>query len=135
MVYGFQPCMGLRANSSEPGACFGFCVFFSLCPSPTHALCLKKQTLKNNCNRGNWSLIRLKCSTWWLTSVFRTSLRLELWRLPPLPPALSIEINEYWGLGAQSLNRHLLLLAIPHPFSLLLIIIHFLQGTHSVGSK
>ena len=38
-VGGFEPRIGLRATArSEPGACFGFCVSFSLCPSPAHAL-------------------------------------------------------------------------------------------------
>ena len=32
----FEPC----ADSSEPGAFLGFCVSFSLCPSPTRALSL-----------------------------------------------------------------------------------------------
>ena len=36
-VHEFQPCVGLCATSSEPGACFRFCVSFSLSPSPTHA--------------------------------------------------------------------------------------------------
>ena len=26
----FEPCVSLCADSSEPGACFGFCVFLSL---------------------------------------------------------------------------------------------------------
>ena len=30
----------LTAWSLEPGACFGFCVSLSLCPSPAHALSL-----------------------------------------------------------------------------------------------
>ena len=32
----FEPCVGLCADSSEPGACFGFCVSLSLflCPAP-----------------------------------------------------------------------------------------------------
>ena len=29
-----EPRIGLRAGSSEPGACFGFCVSLALCPSP-----------------------------------------------------------------------------------------------------
>ena len=29
-----EPLVGLCADSSEPGACFGFCVSLSLCPSP-----------------------------------------------------------------------------------------------------
>ena len=36
----FKPHVGLRADSSEPGACFGFCVSLSLCFSPAHALSL-----------------------------------------------------------------------------------------------
>ena len=40
MVCGFEPLVGLYADSSEPGACLGFCVSSSLCPSPTHALSL-----------------------------------------------------------------------------------------------
>ena len=35
-----EPHVGLCADSSEPGAHFGFCVSLSLCPSPTHALSL-----------------------------------------------------------------------------------------------
>ena len=49
----FKPGIGLCADSSEPGACFGFCVCLSvclslslslslsLCPSPIHALSQK----------------------------------------------------------------------------------------------
>ena len=51
VVHEFKPRVGLCADSSEPGACFGFCVSLSLCPSPVHALplCLKnKYTLKKN---------------------------------------------------------------------------------------
>ena len=36
----FEPCLGLCADGSEPGAGFGFCVSLSLCLSPTHALSL-----------------------------------------------------------------------------------------------
>ena len=39
-VHGFEPGVGLCADSSEPGACFRFCVSLSLCPSPVHALSL-----------------------------------------------------------------------------------------------
>ena len=41
-VRGFEPRVGLCADGSEPGACFGFCAFLSLslCPSPTCALSL-----------------------------------------------------------------------------------------------
>ena len=36
----FEPRVGLCADGSEPGACFGFWVSLSLCPSPVHALSL-----------------------------------------------------------------------------------------------
>ena len=39
-VRGVEPCVGLCADSSGPGACFGFCVSLSLCPSPSHTLSL-----------------------------------------------------------------------------------------------
>ena len=37
MVHEFEPHIRLCVDSSEPGACFGFCVSLSLCPSPTHS--------------------------------------------------------------------------------------------------
>ena len=40
MVREFEPRIGLCADSSEPGACFGFCVSLSLCPSPALSLSL-----------------------------------------------------------------------------------------------
>ena len=40
VVRGFQPRVGLSADSPEPEACFGFCVSLSLCLSPAHALSL-----------------------------------------------------------------------------------------------
>ena len=40
MVCEFEPHVGLCADSSEPGACFRFCVSVSLCPVPTHTLSL-----------------------------------------------------------------------------------------------
>ena len=40
IVRGFEPCIRLCAGSSEPGACFRFCVSFSVCPSPACALSL-----------------------------------------------------------------------------------------------
>ena len=41
-VHGFEPRDGLWAESSEPGACFGFRVSLSLCPSPARTLSLSK---------------------------------------------------------------------------------------------
>ena len=38
----FEPGIGLCADSSEPGTCFGFCVSPSLCPSPALSLSLSK---------------------------------------------------------------------------------------------
>ncbi|VFV42726.1 Hypothetical predicted protein [Lynx pardinus] len=43
----FEPHIGLCANRSEPGACFGFCVSLSLCSSPAHALSLSTSKKKN----------------------------------------------------------------------------------------
>ena len=37
-VCGLEPRVGLCADGSEPGACFGFCVSLSLCPSPLPCL-------------------------------------------------------------------------------------------------
>ena len=49
VLRGFEPCVGLCAASSEPGACFWLCVSLSLCPSPACILSLKyKWTLKKN---------------------------------------------------------------------------------------
>ena len=45
-VRAIEPRIGLCADGSEPGACFGFCVSLSLCPSPTHALSLSKVNIK-----------------------------------------------------------------------------------------
>ena len=44
-LHGLKTHIGFCADSSEPGACFGFCVSISLCPSPAHALSL---SFKNN---------------------------------------------------------------------------------------
>ena len=40
VVHEFQPCVQLWADSSEPGACFCFCVSLSHCPWPTRILSL-----------------------------------------------------------------------------------------------
>ena len=37
-VHGFEPRDGLCADRSEPRACFRFCIFLCLCPSPTLSL-------------------------------------------------------------------------------------------------
>ena len=39
-VCGFEPYIGLCADSLEPGACLGFCVSLPLCPSPACTLSL-----------------------------------------------------------------------------------------------
>ena len=40
----FEPHVGLCADSSEPGACFRFCVSLSLCPNPlAFCLCLSQK--------------------------------------------------------------------------------------------
>ena len=43
-LHKFEPRVGLCADSSEPGACFTFCVSFSLCPSLTRTLSLSLST-------------------------------------------------------------------------------------------
>ena len=43
-VYEFEPHIGLRVNSSEPGVCFRF--FVSLCPSPTRTCLLSLSKTK-----------------------------------------------------------------------------------------
>ena len=43
----FEPRGGLCADSSEPGAGFGFCVSLYLCPSPAHALSLCQKIYKH----------------------------------------------------------------------------------------
>ena len=41
LLMSLSPTLGsLCADSSEPGACFGFCVSLSLCPCPAHTLSL-----------------------------------------------------------------------------------------------
>ena len=47
-VRGFEPRVGLYADSSEPGACFGFWVSLSLCPSPAHARSLSVSKINKN---------------------------------------------------------------------------------------
>ena len=42
-VGGFKPRVRLCADSSEPGARFGFCVSLSLYPSPAHTLSLSQK--------------------------------------------------------------------------------------------
>ena len=55
VVHEFETCVGLCADSSEPGVCFRFCVSLSLCPSSTHALSLslKNKHLKKGKKRMN----------------------------------------------------------------------------------
>ena len=40
---GFEPRVGLCADSLEPGTCFGFCVFLSLSAPPLLMLCLSQK--------------------------------------------------------------------------------------------
>ena len=44
-VLGFKPHVGLYADSSEPEACFGFCVSLSLSTPPTHTLSLSQKQI------------------------------------------------------------------------------------------
>uniref|UniRef100_A0A8C9K3T4 Cadherin EGF LAG seven-pass G-type receptor 1 n=1 Tax=Panthera tigris altaica TaxID=74533 RepID=A0A8C9K3T4_PANTA len=56
LVSEFEPRVGLCADGSEPGACVGFCVSLSLCPSPlTFCRCLSQKEIhiekkKNTCS-------------------------------------------------------------------------------------
>ena len=52
-VHEFEPGIRLCADSSEPGACFGFCVSLCLCPSPARALSLSLSQ-KINKHWGAW---------------------------------------------------------------------------------
>ena len=49
----FKPCVGLCADSSEPGACFRFCVSLCLCSSPAHTLSLLPSKIKINIKKKN----------------------------------------------------------------------------------
>ena len=44
----FEPHVRLCADSTEPGACFKFCVSLSFCPSPAHALSLSVSKINKN---------------------------------------------------------------------------------------
>ena len=61
MVREFKPCVGLRADVSEPGACFGFCVSLPLRSFPTHTLSLSL-TLKNKHYQKNKKINKSKKS-------------------------------------------------------------------------
>ena len=64
---GSSPASGSGADSSEPGACFGFYVSLSLCPSPFHAralslslsLSLSRQMGGAERGRTDWRPIKL----------------------------------------------------------------------------
>ena len=47
----FEPHVGLCADSSEPGACFGVCVSLSLSALPVHALSFIKKKMKTKVSR------------------------------------------------------------------------------------
>ena len=51
MVHWFGPRVGLCADGSEPGACFGFCVCLPLWPCPTHALFLSLSKINKHSTR------------------------------------------------------------------------------------
>ena len=42
-VRGLEPRVGLCADGSEPGACFGICDSLPLCPFPAHAVSQKNK--------------------------------------------------------------------------------------------
>ena len=66
MVHGYEPKLGSVADSSEPGACFGFCVSSLSNPSPAHVLSLSKINKHKKINNGylgrrqpEWVLIKI----------------------------------------------------------------------------
>ena len=90
----FQPCVGLCADSSEPGDSFWFCVLLSLCPSPAHACTLSLSNNNNNNNMiWNFNIFFWKCKVfknWLLKPLYTLQSRscfllLLLYILPPTP--------------------------------------------------
>ena len=85
----FEVLFGLCADSSEPGACFGFCVSLSLCPSPAQTLsvCLSQQINKH---LQGWKKDSLFCGlhrpNFWFFFLFKNflqrSLDSSLWTRP-----------------------------------------------------
>ena len=55
MVREFEARVRLCADSSEPGACFGFCVSLFLCPFPACALSLFLSNINNKTSK-KWFL-------------------------------------------------------------------------------
>ena len=68
MVCGFEPCVGLCVDSSEPGACFKFCVSISLRPSPTHALSLFLSLSKINMKKLIKKCLKTSFFCMWISS-------------------------------------------------------------------
>ena len=63
----FKPRVRLCADSLEPGACFGFCVSLSFCPSPAYSLSLSVSKINKNIKKkknpmeGGTFLIPVSC--------------------------------------------------------------------------
>ena len=60
-VRGFEPRVGLCADSLDPEACFGFCVSLSLCPSSPHTLSLSLSKINTKIKNKNKIAITLLC--------------------------------------------------------------------------
>ena len=65
----FEPCIGLCADSLQPGACFKFYVSLSLCSSPTQALSLSPSKINKNIKKIKNKMFAqmsapLVCSIW-----------------------------------------------------------------------
>ena len=85
MVHGFEPHVGLCADSLEPGACFGFCVSLPLCSSPALTLSLsltlsKIKIKKINNNKKSKSKMKNGKTTSFVS-------------LSPLPPQINTVMN------------------------------------------
>ena len=104
MVREFKPHVGLCADSSEPGACFGFCVSLSLSAPPPLTLCLslslkrrknvKKIIKKKSSGRSHRSYLGLRTLHWKTTlpSLTREFIHLCWNRLPVLRGSLWLPV-------------------------------------------
>ena len=112
----FEPCVGLCADSSEPGACFRFCVSLSLGPSPAHAPSLSVseinktlKKLKKKKRTGSlsdrWrkeaSLCPLESGLAWLLLVASPVLLVLLLPAPGSPGMTELRANPFSLLGKQ----------------------------------
>ena len=85
----WAPCVWLCADSSEPGACFRFCLSVSLCPTPvllarSLSPCLSKINIKKNNNKkkkhqptgGTRVFVHLRVTSSFAVSIFQYFVRM-----------------------------------------------------------